>query len=157
MNFFFIHWKNIEMSSSPVISIVMFILSSAVTKKEKYYYIDFLYDIQQNKLKTPFVQVIHYYSKEQNKIRKIFLNFVFFDVISFHHYLKIIWIFPPKMCKSHMFILTYFWRENSNKCKLAMLKMRLFRNFITLWKGLKMKEVVEMHKSKFEVQILNIV
>ena len=78
------------MSSSPVISIVMFILSSAVTKKEKYYYIDFLYDIQQNKLKTPFVQVIHYYSKEQNKIRKIFLNFVFFDVISFHHYLKII-------------------------------------------------------------------
>ena len=69
MNFFFIHWKNIEMSSSPVISIVMFILSSAVTKKEKYYYIDFLYDIQQNKLKTPFVQVIHYYSKEQNKIR----------------------------------------------------------------------------------------
>ena len=54
------------------------------------------------------------------------------------------------MGKSHMFILTYFWRENSNKCKLAMLKMRLFRNFITLWKGLKMKEVVEMHKSKFE-------
>ena len=47
-----------------------------------------------------------------------------------------------------MFILTYFWRENSNKCKLAMLKMRLFRNFITLWKGLKMQEIVEMHKNK---------